>query len=269
VDAGGLVRAMLGSDAAPLAIGATDTHRARRAHGPPVAVLDGVTVRDESGRVAVDGVSLAVHRGEIVGITGIEGGGQRELALLLAGRLRPDNGTASVPAGVGLIPQDRTEEGLIGAFDLAENVALALHGDARVADKMRIRWEDVRAMAEDVRARFAVVSPGLDTAVATLSGGNQQRLVVGRELLVASDLLVADNPARGLDVAATAFVHAELDSLTSQENGPGVVLVSSDLDEALELADRLFVMSGGRLLEVPEAERTREGVGALMLRAGG
>jgi ABC-type uncharacterized transport system ATPase subunit len=268
LDAAALVRAMLGGEDSPHARGGTARSR-RRTQGPSVAVLDGVTVRDESGRVAVDGVSLTVHRGEIVGITGIEGSGQRELALVLAGRLRPHGGTATVPAGVGLVPQDRTEEGLIGTFDLAENVGLAVHADARAADKVRIRWHDVRRMAEDVRSRFAVISPGIDTPVAALSGGNQQRLVVGRELLVATDLLVADNPARGLDVAATAFVHDSLDTLTSQDHGPGVVLVSSDLDEALELSDRLFVMSRGRLLPVPEGARTREGVGALMLGAGG
>jgi simple sugar transport system ATP-binding protein len=264
VDAALLVGAMLGSETEVPRVSRARTHGA----GPPVATLDHVTVRDDSGRVAIDQVSLVVHRGEIVGVAGIEGSGQRELALVLAGRIEPDSGAASVPAGVGLVPQDRTEEGLIGAFDLAENVALALHSDARVAGAVRIRWDEVRARAEHVRTRFGVVSPGVDTAAADLSGGNQQRLVVGRELLVATDLLVADNPARGLDVAATAFVHDELRSLTSRDGGPGVVLVSNDLDEALELSDRLFVMSRGRLLPVPDAERTREGVGALMLGGG-
>jgi simple sugar transport system ATP-binding protein len=173
-----------------------------------------------------------------------------------------------VPAGVGLVPADRTEEGLIGTFDLAENVALALHSDARAAGALRIDWGEVRRQTEQVRTKLGVVSPGIDTAAAELSGGNQQRLVIGRELLVATDLLVADNPARGLDVAATAFVHDELRAVTSEGGGPAVVLVSNDLDEALALSDRLFVMSRGRLLPVPEAERTREGVGALMLGGG-
>jgi simple sugar transport system ATP-binding protein len=217
--------------------------------------------------VALDHVSLAVHRGEIVGVAGIEGSGQHELALVLAGRRRADGGTVSAPGGVGFIPQDRTTEALIGDFDLVENVALALHADARVASGVRMRWTAAREQAEGVRSRFGVVSPDVTVPARELSGGNQQRLVVGRELLLATDLLVAENPARGLDVSATEFVHAELRRVTRMEGGPGVVLVSNDLDEALALSDRLFVMSRGRLVAVPEGQRTREGMGALMLGA--
>jgi simple sugar transport system ATP-binding protein len=275
VDAATLVRAMVGAEAVPVTLvgaGGTPAPTARptRAHGEPVAALEEVVVRDASGHVALDGVSLSVHRGEIVGIAGIEGSGQREIALVLAGRRRPDRGVARVPAGVGFVPQDRTTEGLIGDFDLVENVTLALHADARVAGGLRLRWPAARAQAEDVRRRFAVVAPDVNVQARTLSGGNQQRLVVGRELLVATDLLVAENPARGLDVAATAFVHDELRRVTREDpemsdEVPGVVLISNDLDEALALSDRLFVMTRGRLLPVLGEQRTREGVGALML----
>jgi simple sugar transport system ATP-binding protein len=256
---------MVGDEPAPRALTQGGPRRLEGARGERVAALEGVVVRDDAGRASVDGVSLDVHRGEIVGIAGIEGSGQRELALVLAGRRSPDGGTASVPSGVGFVPQDRSTEGLIPELDVAENVALALHADPRVAGKLRIRWDDVRSLTEGVCTRFGVVASGVDAAAGELSGGNQQRLVVGRELLVASDLLVAENPARGLDVAAAAFVHGELRRVTRESGGPGVVLVSNDLDEALELSDRLFVMSRGRLLPVPEAQRTREGVGVLML----
>ncbi|MGE0160158.1 MAG: ABC transporter ATP-binding protein [Gemmatimonadales bacterium] len=267
VDAGALVRAMVGGE--PVSrelVGAAGEERPdARPQGARVASLQDVVVRDASGRVALDGATLAVHRGEIVGVAGIEGSGQRELALVLAARREPDGGVASLPAGIGFIPQDRTSEGLIGDFDLVENVALALHSDPRAAGRVRIRWDAVRDRAEDVRARFGLVAPGVSVAARTLSGGNQQRLVVGRELLVAADLLVAENPARGLDVSATAFVHTELRRVTRTPDGPGVVLVSNDLDEALAMSDRLFVVSRGRLLPVPADRRTREGVGALML----
>jgi len=271
VDAGTLVAAMVGRDAPSRSLEDAPpgpTRPGARARGERVAWLDAVVVRDDSGRVSVDRASLEVHRGEIVGVASIEGSGQRELALVLSGRRDPAAGAATISAGVGFVPQDRTTEALIGEFDLVENVALALHDDPRVASRLRIDWREARALAQDVIARFGVVAPGVDVPAAELSGGNQQRLVVGRELLVASDLLVAENPARGLDVAATAFVHHELRRLTSDASGPGVVLVSNDLDEALALSDRLFVMSRGRLLPVPDAQRTREGVGTLMLGGG-
>jgi len=275
VDATRLVKAMVGGE--PPSAALVGAARAPgfpdgppdRPRGPVIATLEDVVVRDESGRASLDHASLAVHRGEIVGVAGIEGSGQRELALVLAGRRRPDGGEASVPSGVGFVPQDRTAEALIGDFDLVENVALAMHADARVASGARMRWAAAREQAEDVRSRFGVVSPDVDVPARELSGGNQQRLVVGREMLLAKDLLVAENPARGLDVSATAFVHAELRRVTREEGGPGVLLVSNDLDEALALSDRLFVMTRGRLVPVPEGQRTREGVGALMLGGAG
>ncbi len=267
VDATALVRAMVGGEAADrVLVGSAGPAAARRrARGQEVAALVDARARDASGRVAVDGVSLAVGRGEIVGVAGVDGNGQRELALLLAGRLTPVSGSARIAAGVGFIPQDRTLEGLIGDFDLAENVALALHTDARFGGRSLLRWGAIRAEADRVRVRFGIVAPGVDTTAGALSGGNQQRLVVGRELLVATDLLVAENPTRGLDVSATAFVHDELRRVTDVDTGPGVVLISSDLDEVLALSDRVLVLSRGRLHEVAEGARTREGVGAVML----
>ena len=126
----------------------------------------------------------------------------------------------------------------------------------------------MRESAASVIARFGVVAPGTHTLAGALSGGNQQRLVVGRELLRATDLLVAENPTRGLDVGAAAFVHDEVKRLAGSESGPGVVLISTDLDEALQLATRVLVMARGRLLEVTGERRTREDVGALMLGGG-
>jgi len=270
VDAPSLIRAMVGRDVDDrAAVGLASGRRGRRSReGETVASLDAVSVRAAPGRSALEGVGLAVRRGELVGIAGVEGNGQRELALVLAGRLAPDTGSARIPTGVGYIPPDRTREGLIGDFDLVENVALALHDDPGFTRGPLLRWAELRARAEDVRSRFQIQAQGVDARAATLSGGNQQRLVVGRELGRATDLLVAENPTRGLDVAATAFVHEELLRLGSTETGPGVVLVSTDLDEVLALADRILVMARGRLLALDEEQRTREGIGALMLGGG-
>ena len=264
VDAPTLVAAMVGDDRR-VDDAAETTGRPAVRSGEPIATLEDVIVHDTSGRRALDGVSLGVRRGEIVGVAGVEGNGQREMALVLAGRRPPNEGTARLPAGIGFIPQDRAREGLIGDFDLVENVALALHDDDRFGRGPLLDWGKIRVRAEEVRSRLGIRAPGVDTVARALSGGNQQRLVVGRELALASDLLVAENPTRGLDVAATAFVHAELRRLTRAEDGPGVVLVSTDLDEVLQLADRVLVMMRGRLIAVATQHPTREEVGALML----
>ncbi len=266
VDAARLVKAMVGSesaDALAASRGAPSRGAARR--GEEVASLSGVRVRGPSGRVALADASLTVHRGEIVGVAGVEGNGQRELALALAGRAPAEAGEARVPEGVGFIPQDRSVEGLVGDFDLTENVALALHRDPELRRGPLLRWGAIAGRAERIRTRFQVVAPDVSVPARALSGGNQQRLVVGRELEMGTDLIVAENPTRGLDVAATAFVRSELERLGRAASGPGVVLISTDLDEVLALADRVFVMARGRLLPVDERARTREGVGALML----
>jgi len=270
VDVPRLVRAMVGaSDADPAAIG----HLEAPAPGPPtpagegeaVAGLEGARVRGPRGEWAVDGATLEVRRGEVVGVAGVEGNGQRELALLLAGRVRAAEGEVRLPAGIGFVPQDRTREGLVADFDLTANVALALHASPEFARGPWMRWGALRLRTRELMDRFGVRAPGPGARAGTLSGGNQQRVVVARELSVARDLVVAENPTRGLDVAAAAFVHGELVRLAADPDGPGVVLLSTDLDEVLALAHRVFVMVRGRLVAVPDHERTREGVGGHML----
>ena len=239
----------------------------RETAAPVVAELEGVGVRDGRKGWAVREASLAVRRGEIVGIAGVEGNGQRELALVLSGRVPPDAGRARLPEEAGFVPQDRTTEGLVGAFDLVENVALALHD--RAGDRRWLMpWAEARRRADSIVSEYGVVARDSRVPVATLSGGNQQRLVVGRELGRARDLLVAENPTRGLDIAATAFVRGELvRRVRGIAPAPGIVLISSDLDEVLALSDRVLVMARGRLIAVPDTRLSREGVGAMMLGA--
>jgi simple sugar transport system ATP-binding protein len=270
-----LVNAMVGrgpdtvpSEALPSDSARRPRERPGRTPGPVVASLHGVGVRRPDGAWALRDVTLEVRRGELVGVAGVQGNGQRELAAVLAGRLGPEEGSVRLPFETGFVAQDRSTEGLIGAFTLVENVALA-HHDRPPGHGALMPWADLRRRAEGIRARFGVRAPSVDVPASSLSGGNQQRLMVGREMEIASALLVAENPTRGLDLGATAFVRREL--LRHLEGGvepPGVVLVSSDLDEVLELADRVFVMVRGRLIEVPEARRTRSGVAELMLAAG-
>ena len=234
--------------------------------GEVVARLDGVTLAGRRGEGALQRVDLEVRRGEILGIAGVEGNGQRELALVLAGRAVPESGRVALPPDPGFIPQDRAHGGLVPDFDLAENVALALHRRSRWRRGPLLIWRGVRATTRDLMSRFRVSAPGTGTRARFLSGGNQQRVVVARELEVGRDLLVAENPTRGLDVMATAFVHEELRRLRARGD-TGITLLSTDLDEVLTLADRVLVMVRGRLVVVPDAERTRDGVGARMLSA--
>ncbi len=295
VDAGRLADAMVGSGGAERAeimgveggaatalegdaVGASFTARTSPASPetpaspeiPATAVANLANVRVVSeGRDALRGVDLVVRRGEIVGIAGVEGNGQRELASVLAGRRLPDSGQARIPADPAFIPQDRGREGLVASFTLAENLALALQRDPAYRRGPWLRWKSIRARTVRALADFEVRAPGPDARAGALSGGNQQKLVVARELAGDPTLLVAENPTRGLDVAAAAFVHARLRELRARgENGPGIVLVSADLDEILALADRVLVMVRGRLTPVPEAERTRAGIGRRMLAGG-
>ena len=255
--------------------------------GERVARLEGVGARGGGGRMAVRDVTLDVRRGEIVGIGGVEGNGQRELALVLSGRLPPAVGAAHLPATVSLIPQDRAAGGLVPGFDLAENTALGFHDHATHRRGPLIDWRAMRRTAREIVAGFDVRAPGWRATARSLSGGNQQKLLVGRELARAPDLLVAENPMRGLDIAAAAFLREKLVELkgaggqgprgaggerergaggaSEREAPPGIVLFSTDLDEILDLADRVFVLVRGRLLAVPEEERNPAGMGRLML----
>ena len=229
-----------------------------------VARLKGITVYSPQGGLALQDVWLEVLRGEVLGVAGVEGNGQRELALVLSGRQEVASGKLEIPEHVGFIPQDRTREGLAADFDLTENVALALHRDPNFRLGPLLRWSLIELHATEIRSRFNIRSSAGETLARELSGGNQQRLVVGRELSQLPELLIAENPTRGLDFTATAFVREELKRL-AHDTAAGVVLISTDLDEILEVADRVFVILRGKLTPVPSVHDSRETVGAMML----
>lgn len=226
--------------------------------GEVVMALRDVGVRDAMGVDRLSSVTMIVRAGEIVGIAAVEGNGQHELLRLLAGRMKPTTGEIKIPETVGFIPEDRQRDALIQDFSLRDNVAL--HGSGarrglldwtaiRVATKRLMLDYDVRARDERVRAR-------------TLSGGNQQKFVVGREIDGSSAALVAENPSRGLDVQAASAVHARL--VAARSAGMAVVIFSSDLDEVLSLADRIMVVYAGK---VSEAAGGYESIGRAMLGA--
>jgi general nucleoside transport system ATP-binding protein len=228
--------------------------------GETVAALEDVGIRDRIGRSALDGVSLTVRRGEIVGVAGVDGNGQRELAFVLAGRLRTRLGRARLPTGIGFIPQDRTREGLVADFDIVENVALALHDDERYGRAPLLRWSAIRRTRGGDSGGFEIRAPSVDVRARTLSGGNQQRLVVGGSSpwLRPSRRGEPDARARRAVDGVRALRAERL--ATMEGTGPGIVLISTDLDEVLALADRVVVMTRGRVaVPLERASYTRAG----------
>jgi simple sugar transport system ATP-binding protein len=213
--------------------------------GEAVLALDEATVVDARGVVRLHPTRLAVRRGEILGVLGVEGAGQRELLRLLAGRLTPTRGRVQRPERVGFVPEDRLRDAVIPEFSLAENRALADAGRARG----RIAWTHEAARAAAIIDAYAVRAPGPRAPMRALSGGNQQRFVVGRERELAPSALVAENPTRGLDVRAAAQVMRAIRTLASE--GGAAVVYSTDLDEVLALTRRVVVCFAGHVREVP------------------
>ena len=239
------------------------------AEGEVVAELRDVTVTG-GGTLPLRSLSMEVRRGEILGIAGVGGNGQRTLAAVLAGMLRPDSGEVELPEEVGWIPQDRTEEGLVNEFTITENVAFALHGRDDHRHGPWLDWAGVEEAAAALVRDMDVRADSPSAAAAVLSGGNQQKVVTGREFLRSGDLLVAESPTRGLDVKATVAVRERIANLVkSGERPPGVVLISADLDEILELSDRIAVIVRGRLIPVPREDHNPTAIGELMLSARG
>ena len=231
--------------------------------GRPLVRLEGLDVAREGGAgLAVRAVSLTVAGGEIVGLAAVEGNGQRELLRAVAGRLHPVRGVREVGVPVAFVPEDRTTEGLILEMTLTENFVLGSTGTEPWIRGQRIDWSLAETRTAALLEEYAVAAQDPQVPAAALSGGNQQRVVVGRELSRRPAVVVAENPTRGLDLRATATIHSRLRE--SATGGAAVLFHSSDLDEVLDLASRVLVMRRGVLVEPPPGA-TREELGALML----
>ena len=205
--------------------------------------------RATPGRVVATRGPLSLHAGEVVGVAGVEGNGQRDL-------LRSFGAEA-------FIPEDRTTEGSIAEFSLTENLALRAAAGGRGTG---IDWTALRAKTSALIDRYRVVTPGPDAPIGELSGGNQQKVIVARALEGSPELIVAENPARGLDVGAAAETFLQLRAAAAA--GAAVLFYSTDLDEVVTWADRVVVMNGGELL-TPPAGADRGAIGALMVRRAG
>jgi ABC-type uncharacterized transport system ATPase subunit len=255
----------------------TDVPDTEHESTPEVLRLDNVTVRDREGRTLLDRLDLHVRAGEIVGVAGVEGNGQRTLADVLSsltdidggevrvGGVRVPTGKAGAMAGsgVGVIPEDRHDSGIVLEMSVAENLWLVDTG--RIARAGIIDHRTMRRSAEQLISDFEISCAGPDAPLFSLSGGNQQRVVLARELANDPKVLVAAQPTRGLDVGAIEYLTDRI--RRAAENGVGILLISSELEEILDLAHRIVVISDGRI--IGEMDRRDADLGRIGLMMGG
>ena len=247
-----------------------------RAPGEVRLSIRGLTRVEPSGVTSLDGVDLDVRSGEIVAVAGVQGNGQTELTEAVLGLLRPTSGSITLDgrelggrsvrqvldAGVGFVPEDRSTDGVIGSFSVAENLVLDLFHDAPFATGPVYRPGPVAENARTRIVEFDIRAGGPGSTASSLSGGNQQKVVLAREMSRRLRLLVASQPTRGLDVGSIEFVHQRI--VRERDTGTAVLIVSTELDEVVALADRIAVMYCGRVIGVVPAGTPREVLGLMM-----
>ena len=242
----------------------------------PRLAMKGVFVARPNGTLAVDDLDLEVYGGEIVCIAGVQGNGQTELAKALLGLTRVVKGTIeldgrrltgltpreTIDAGLGFVPEDRKQDGCVSSFTVAENLILNHHEEHPYARGIALDLSKVRQNAAHRISEFDIRTQSIEATVSSLSGGNQQKVVLARELSRSLALLVASQPTRGLDVGAIEFVHKRL--VEERDRGTAVVIVSTELDEVIALADRIAVMYRGRIVGIVPPDTSREVLGLMM-----
>ncbi|MDQ3537878.1 MAG: ABC transporter ATP-binding protein [Actinomycetota bacterium] len=250
--------------------------------GRPVLVTAGLVVADDRGAVTVDGVDLVARSGEIFGIAGVEGNGQRELVEAIAGMRAPVSGSVAIGGadtaglsprrvealGVGHVPEDRGKHGLVAMFPITDNLVLNRYQRQPFSARGVMQRDAIATHAREQVRAYDIRTPSVDTACGSLSGGNQQKVVVARELSEDLRLLLVSQPTRGLDVGSIEFIHSQI--VARRDAGAAVLLVSAELDEILSLSDRIGVLYRGRLVAVMDrADATRDELGLLMAGARG
>lgn len=254
-----------------------EVDKAPASPGAPILVVDELEVVDDRGHLVVDGVSLEVRAGEILAVAGVQGNGQTELIEAITGMRRSVAGSirldgtdmtgksprALFAAGVAHIPEDRQRDGIVGPFPVSDNLVLNSYRRPPFSNRARIDRGAIARHAARLVDEFDIRTPSPSAAVANLSGGNQQKVIVAREFTHADRLLIASQPTRGLDVGSIQYIHTRI--VEKRDEGAAVLLVSSELDEIMSLADRIAVMYRGHVLAVLDrSAATRENVGLLM-----
>ena len=264
-------------DLATLMVGRDVQLRVSKAPARPGGVVlkvDGLTVAGEHGDLPVNGLSFEVRAGEILGIAGVQGNGQTELCEALMGLRPAAAGSVSLNdvdltrasprdrlrAGVAYVPEDRNEDGLVGAFSVSENLVLDTFDQRPFASGINLNLKQIAKNAEELIGEFDIRTGSPATPAGTLSGGNQQKVILAREVGREHKVLIASQPTRGLDVGSIECVHRRI--VNQRDHGVAVVIVSSELDEIYALADRIAVMYEGKITgfrgpDVPNAELGR------------
>lgn len=268
-----LARLMVGQETAIQA----QRHARRSKPGGAMLEVQALEAEADHGRMALDRLDLTVRKGEIVGMAGVAGNGQRELAEVLTGLRGWKGGTikfdgqplangsvrAAIDAGIAHVPENRMKSGLAGSLGVVDNLLLKSYASAERSSYGFLRGEGNRSWSQSLVEKFDVKTPDLETPVRSLSGGNQQKLLFAREIHQNPKLMVAVHPTQGLDVGATEGVHRLLREL--RDDGSSVLLISEDLDEIMQLADRIVVIYGGAIVgEASWEHADREQIGLWM-----
>ncbi|MEN9746080.1 MAG: hypothetical protein RL729_552 [Actinomycetota bacterium] len=228
--------------------------------GDVVLKVTDLTVLDADGRTHVESVSFKVHAGEIVGIAGVQGNGQTELVEALTGLRKATSGVITLDGkdlthsdprerhqmGMAHIPEDRQRQGLVGGLSVAENLVLTRYHDEQFSHGVIVDWEAADAIAETLITEYDIRTPNKETGVGTLSGGNQQKVIVARELSRDLRLTIAAQPTRGVDVGSIEYIHSRI--VKERDAGTAVLIVSTELEEVMALSDRLLVMYRGKVV---------------------
>ncbi|WP_248582993.1 ABC transporter ATP-binding protein [Nocardioides sp. InS609-2] len=247
--------------------------------GDVVFSASGLTVVDARGVQVVKDVSFEARAGEVLGIAGVQGNGQTELIKSLLGVMRPDAGVIelagkniskhgprqSLEEGIGYIPEDRSHDGYVGPFSVRENLVLDLYRNDEFSRGPALRLDEIEKNAKHRIEEFDIRTESMEAPVASLSGGNQQKVVVAREFSRPLKVLIASQPTRGVDVGSIEFIHKRI--ISERDKGTAVIIVSTELDEIFALSDRIAVMFDGRIVGTVSPDIAREDIGLMMAGA--
>ncbi|MBU2646171.1 ABC transporter ATP-binding protein [bacterium] len=245
--------------------------------GKTLLTIEDLHVPGDRGKDAVQGIHLEVRSGEVVGIAGISGNGQRELAEAIAGLRTPTSGTILIDgqnttcckpgqvrkAGLSYVPEERMRDGAIGEFKIKENLVLLNHNSAQFCKNGFLRFKHIQRHCEKLVREYAVKTPDIETTTKSLSGGNIQKLILARELSSNPKVLIASQPTRGVDIGAAEYIHERISQ--QRLSGTASLVISEDLDEVMALSDRIAVMFDGKIMGIVNREEaSRESIGLMM-----